>query len=341
MEIARVNYAKCNEVIAHIKALGGFPQAKEDPIKMSVPTSMLGTLNLVAVAINHQTTPLVGSPLVGVINGATCKGWDYLWRQLIRRAESGSYITYPRCLVYTDEHMLSRLLTDGNGGGVMTDLQRRARFLADIGKVMLERGWQTAEDMLREADGWLVRSDGKGLYALLKNFAAYRSDPLEKKSNYFLALQQASCGWEYKDPEHLSAPVNYHEQRLHLRIGTVEILDANLAERIRRRQPVTMEEDLAIRGAVKEAIRYIADEISIAMGIKISPADAHYAFWNYARNCCSRDKTHCESCGPTCTLPERYKVQGVMQCIFAPVCASRGMPVSEMLLEPSFDTDWY
>ncbi|MDO8558548.1 MAG: hypothetical protein Q7S09_05195 [bacterium] len=337
MMIAQVNYAVCDTVVVLITSLGGFPGAKEDPVKMSVPASILGTLNLVAVAINHQTTPLVGRALVGTIDGAICKGWDYLWRRLVRLAEEDSTLFLPPNFANMTPEKLAGLLADGNSGGVITDVSRRAAFIVDIGQVMLERGWESAEDLCREVDGWLIRNDDKnGLYGLLKKFVAYASDPLEKKSNYFLALQQASCNWEYCDPEHLEAPVNYHEQRLHLRKGTVEILDEALAGRIRRREPVTKEEDLAIRGAVKEAIRYIAE------GLGVSPADTHYAFWNYSRNCCSRDKTHCESCGPTCGLPERYKVQGVTQCIFAPICMSRGKPVSEMLLEPSLDdTDWY
>ncbi|MEK7118279.1 MAG: hypothetical protein AAB869_01595 [Patescibacteria group bacterium] len=160
------------------------------------------------------------------------------------------------------------------------------------------------------------------------------ADPVQKKFFYFLALMQNQGFWKYRDTEHLSSPVNYHEQRGHFRLGSVKITDPELERKIRARENITAEEDIEIRFAVRHAIEIIAQHLGVL------PPTAHYFFWNYFRNCCSSDIVHCESCGAGCKLPERYRM-GQNRCVLAPACRSRGLPIAQMLIEPRLDdTIW-
>jgi hypothetical protein len=184
------------------------------------------------------------------------------------------------------------------------------------------------------AEGWLSRPDGEGLLNQLAKFSAYR-DPVRKKTVFFLALMRNLKLWDIADSNNLAAPVDYHEVRGHLRCGTVEILDPDLATRIRSGVGVSEDEDVAIRGAVSDAI------MEISRSTRLSPSSLHYLFWNVFRACCKRDVTHCEGCPVECELPERYAALTLSNraCVFSSVCASRGL--SNKLVEHHFRTDFY
>ena len=85
--------------------------------------------------------------------------------------------------------------------------------------------------------------------------------------------------WTYKDPENLGAPVDYHEVRGDLRIGTINVLDESLKSKLLKGEPVTAEEDIALRGAVFNAIMFLSDETRLR-----NPSQLHYLFWNVFRN---------------------------------------------------------
>jgi hypothetical protein len=139
--------------------------------------------------------------------------------------------------------------------------------------------------------------------------------------------------WKYRDPINVGPPVNYHEQRGHLRLGTVRIEDPLLLQKIRNREEVSKAQDIEIRMAVRRAIEFIAQYLSV------SPSAMHYYFWNHIRNCCSRDNPHCTEC-TSCTLPERYE-SGRARCIFSDVCPSAKISNELKLIEPRIDkTIW-
>jgi hypothetical protein len=225
---------------------------------------------------------------------------------------------------------LAHLLAAQNGPVHMTDPERRAALLRDAGTRMSTNGWSGIADIQAAEDGWLIR-DERGMLARLADFDAYR-DPVRKKSYFLLELLRNECRWHYRDPNHLGVPVDYHEARGHLRLGTVRVLDPELQRRLKARAPVDEEADVAIRTAVARAI----DEIARTSGCADAPA-LHYVFWNIFRSCCGRDATHCWACGPACALPDRYRL-GTAECLMAPVCASRGAPT---LLEHQHETDFY
>lgn len=64
-----------------------------------------------------------------------------------------------------------------------------------------------------------------------------------KKSHLFLAIMMREGDWVRMDPENLRSPVDYHEMRGHLRMGTILIQDHRLASKIQRGLTLTEEED--------------------------------------------------------------------------------------------------
>ncbi len=145
--------------------------------------------------------------------------------------------------------------------------------------------------------------------------------------------------WQFADPENLGPPVDYHEVRGHLRIGTVEIQDPQLEAKLLARQEVTSSEDIAIRKAVHDAIMLVSEATDHR-----NPSRLHYLFWNVFRSCCTRKAPHCHACPPGCTLPERYVPlaihrDGVRRCPFSDVCQSADKQVR--LIEHRFETDYY
>jgi hypothetical protein len=225
---------------------------------------------------------------------------------------------------------LLELIAEESGPVHLTDPERRAALIRDAGNRMSINGWSGVAGLHSAEDGWLLRGNA-GILVRLGEFDAYR-DPVRKKSYYLLELLRNECQWGYRDAHNLGAPVDYHEVRCHLRIGTVRVLDPELDTKLKSRALVDQHADVAIRTAVAGAI----DEIARNVGSTDSPT-LHYLFWNIFRSCCGRDSTHCLACGPGCVLPDRYRF-GTVQCLFADSCTSRGAP---LFVEHQHETDFY
>ena len=105
-----------------------------------------------------------------------------------------------------------------------------------------------------------------------------------KKAQFFIAIMMNELGWVVSDPENLSSPVDYHELRGHLRIGTVFSDDATIASKIEKGLPLTVEEDIEIRQQVQKINDFIARETGLSSSV------VHYLFWNVFRNCCPQSR---------------------------------------------------
>lgn len=325
----RLNHENLEAQIAHLRRFG-VPSDQEDPVPISLPENEAKMLNFITVAINHQTTPVRGPALAGVVFGQERRGWDYLRERFLVAVQYNPEIVSPETLSRFTPKLLSEVL----GKRPIKKPRERTRLLRDIGHKMLIRGWQNIQEAYDHADGYLVRSDHGGILEQLSEFAAY-ADPLQKKSNYFLAMMQNQGYWTYRDPENLGPPVNYHEARLQVRLGGVEVLDKRFLRKLLGGQKITPEEDFLLRQAVKEALCYVA------RGLGVSPTRLHYANWNIARNCCTRKDPHCNACTSACTLPERYKLGdfGGQRCILAEVCVSKNS--AQKPIDPYSETIWH
>src|SRR5450759_4351960 len=324
--------------VAEMLAQVLIPLPDEDTPLDSVAPAELPNFYLSIVAICHQTSPLGQRRLEGrTRDRRRLFGWDYLRCRWAERVADNPALNTPATWAGLEAADIERILQDESGESTISDAAGRASLLQDIWQQMLRTRLSSAREIFDQSQGHLISSSPLGLFARLETLRAY-SDPVRKKSCFFLELMRGQCGWSYADPSNLGAPVDYHEVRGHLRLGTVAIVDSTLETKVRSGQQTTDEEDQAIRGAVYEAI----GEISRLLG-STDPATLHYLFWNFFRQCCGREIPHCGGCDESCGLPARYrnafKHLSTAGCLFRPICPSAGR--ANKLTEHFHRTDFY
>jgi len=335
--LIKVDHERCSRVSEILRRVK-IPLAREEGSLSGLRTEDIPNFYFFTVAICHQTTPQGGLPLLGVLSsGRKCSGWDYLRLRFAERvAEEKEWLT-PRVWSTASSDDLERLFTDASGAMSLTACPGRASLIRDLGSRCLNQAIASPTDLYIQTGGRLVGGSSGGLYSALSQFCAY-GDPVKKKSCFFLELMRNEGGWVYADPEELGAPVDYHEVRGHLRLGTVIVEDASLLECLRNGTPVDERRDRSIRSAVYEAINRISSEVG-----NVDPATLHYLFWNVFRNCCKRDTQHCTSCGSACQLPERYRmafeIVDSTKCVFSGCCRSAGLQLK--LNEHVHETEYY
>lgn len=323
--VVEVDDHMCEAIASALKQFT-IPADVEDTSIEGIDASRLANFYFLLVAICHQT-----QSLQGIVNGTNHRGWDYLRLRLLTEVTADNELLQPKTWKQTTAASLAKLFRDDQHGDTLTDTEGRAALIRDLGLQFESQSMDSANDLYLASGGRLA-GESSGLLSRVSKFRAY-SDPVQKKSFFFLGLMRNSGTWEYADEMELGAPVDYHEVRGHLRMGTVRIcrdLQATLAAK----GLVSQAEDVAIRSAVGQAITRVASLTGH------SPMQLHYLFWNVFRNVCLRENPRCFSVDPSITVPPRYR-QFIEngRCPFADSCTSAG--VSTSLIEHSFHTDWY
>ena len=241
-------------------------------------------------------------------------------------------IVRPDSLAAIHVHDIESIFRDDDGGLRLTAIEERARLLNDLGSQCLRLGLGSVQDLYAACSGRILGSGSDGLLGRLATFEAY-SDPVRKKSLFFLALMANHGLWSYRDPENLKSPVDYHEVRGHLRVGTVVLADADLRRAVETGAEVGRADDIAIRSAVAQALDWLSEETHCTQ------SQLHYFLWNLFRSCCTRDAPHCLACPTACGLPARYRLGGARRCQLAPVCTSA--TTLDKVCEHSVSTHYY
>ncbi len=319
--LVEVDRSRCGALAARIRALP-VPDDREGTPLAGVASEHVDDFYLSLVAICHQTSPRGLPPLVGDVDGQHLRGWDYLaarWAEVVRRRPN---LLTPRGWRDVDEKLVRAAFADAKHGERLTDPAGRAALIRDLGSVMMRERWESFRDVYDEGGGRVLVGN-PNLFGLLERFAAYQ-DPVRKKSNFLLEIMRNSAGWRYQDEENLGPPVDYHEVRGHLRIGTVIVRDGALLEKLRGGVPVSASDDVALRRATYDAVILVSELSEIRDASRL-----HYLFWNIFRSDCTREAPHCHACPPSCPLPTRYvfaNPDGRRHCPFATVCSSACAP---------------
>ena len=333
--VVRVNQQACQRVASFL-AGKEIPPDQEESSLPGIPRDLIGNFFLALVAICHQTSPRGRLPLEGTSGGIRSRGWDYLFGRLEEASRRDPTLLSPERWCQLSSGDLVQLFRDPELGDRLTDPHLRADLLRDLGSKMKSQGWSLADQLYHHCGGRIAVGQ-PNLLQVLSQFRAY-NDPVHKKSYFFLALMRNSRLWHYVDDEALGPPVDYHEVRGHLRLGTVVIADHELLKKVRTNRMVTEEDDVAIRRAVHDAIMYISDRSGLR-----NPSQLHYLFWNLFRSICTREAPQCFTLRPGFALPNRYmhlvKDGENMLCPFASLCPSAGEP--DPICEHVFETDYY
>lgn len=331
-----VNESVCRRLAAFLKNRS-IPEEREDVPVSSLALSDIGNFYFLLVAICHQTSPQGKAPLEGTVGGRYLKGWDYLSAKLLEAVTKDSALLTPAAWVGISESTVRGIFRDEVIGERLSDPAGRTLLINDLGQKMLAQSWESANDIYTSTNGRIASGD-PSILDLMGRFRAY-SDPVRKKTWLFLALMRNMGLWKFVDPANLGPPVDYHEIRGHLRIGTVEVFDPELRSILVKGERVNGHQDIIIRQAVSDAIMLIS-ELS---GLN-DPSRLHYLFWNIFRSCCTRSEPHCHACPPTCSLPPQYVPLATLgrltrRCPFSDVCNSANDQVK--LLEPLVETEYY
>jgi len=286
------------------------------------------------VAICHQTSPIGERRLEGVVSSGAKYGWNYLKERFLERAIRQPDWTKPAFWARVSPKTLSQLYADDGYGLTLNRVNERAYLLNDIGARLVEERFTHLHEAFLRCNSTL--GGDTGFLEYLRGFEAY-SDPVRKKAAFFTSIAVTQCDWKASDFDCLESPVDYHELRGHLRLGTVRILDQYLESKVRMGLTLTGAEDIELRRVVQRANSFIATNA------KLTASVVHYLFWNVFRYCCPResDQTHCTSCGPNCKLPRQYKDMTIYKsrCLFSDVCESAG--ASDKVTEPAYMGHYY
>jgi hypothetical protein len=311
----RVNVERCRAVAMALDR-APIPVSREEFELVGFPEDLSSNYLLCVVAICHQTQELRGN-----VDGVLQRGWDFLSAKLKQAAELGSFKLQTESWRSVDAHHLREIFSCETHGFTLSDPEGRAELIRDLGDTMSDRGWTSLRDPFTLSNHCAMEGPDAFL-ASLRRFRAYR-DPVHKKSLYLVALLTNSLHWNFRDAGQLPAPVDYHEVRGHLRVGTVEIVNRQLLGKVHRNTPVTGGEDVEIRLAVQKAISVIA-----ATHGGVTPTTIHYLFWNVFRNVCLRQTPLCTNAISVVHLPSRYEylleLRGnTRSCPFSKICRAR------------------
>lgn len=334
MEGVFVNEEKVTQ-LAKLLRLFEIPEVEEGAGSFVIPEiekEGLANAYFFLVGICHQTSPVGERRLEGKIHGATRYGWDYLKEKYFIALQKTPAIATPDAWRGFTPKTISDLFADDELGLTLNRINERTYFINDLGETLLKE----KIDFVSEAFDLSEKkvSGERGFLKFLAKFVAY-SDPLRKKSFFFLSLALSECKWAIADQENILSPVDYHELRGHLRIGTIKVEEPGLKRKLAGNLVISNDEDNALRYSVQQAMTELSDKTGL------SPSQLHYFFWNVFRNCCPRNPlaAHCEKCEESCTLPAQYKNQFEKHCVFSPVCSSAGK--SSKVMEPPYMGHFY
>jgi hypothetical protein len=335
-DLADVNIDKIGKVADVVRSIKVPPEMESSTHAFDWPGNNYDLANcyLAIVAICHQTSPQGEPRLIGNVAGLAKEGWDYLKERYLIQAISRPELADPAYWSGLSPQGLSGLYEDSEFGNTLSRVTERTRLLNDLGQKLVDMDVHHIYDPFNAHERRIGGESGFLQYLL--QFESY-SDPLSKKAFFFLSLAITECGWEILDPESLLSPIDYHELRGHLRIGTIVVKDGRLGQKLGKGLPIDYPEDISLRSAAQRANSMLSDSTNV------SDSALHYLLWNVFRNCCPREsaQTHCSECGNSCRLPPNYAtMEGYSgHCIFSGICNSSGK--ADKIVDPPYSGHYY
>ncbi len=287
---------------------------------------------LFSAAICHQTYSLVNKR-------KNLYGWDFMEYGFLQMIKHNSFLF--NNLERTDcskskikEHLSVFFSENGNPNTCTLDsLDERSAMLEEICEVVIEKYYGKISELLDQSDKKLHNS-GKGIYDILTQFQGF-NDPLKKKITFFLKLATDAGVFNLSDTENIIPIMDYHMQRVLMRMGCVEINDKQFHSDLISKKPV--DSDKVIREACIKAIKIIAD----IAGHNILKMNDF--FWPLGRSCCNENplcvSKSCEK--NPCTFFTVVDLKSHKNCIFEPVCKASKDEHYRKLWQPVVETNYY
>lgn len=285
-----------------------------------------------SVAICHQTYSLKNDEL-GLY------GWDYLEHVFTQLMKQHDELLIPGAMLPANIAILSSRLAhlfspDGLPKNTSLDrIEERVLFLINLDAFIDIHYDSSLVNLMKTADGKLVNG-GKGFYEILSSTFAF-SDPMKKKITFLLKLLEEAGMVIIKDKENFVPIMDYHMQRVLLRLGCVEITDAYLREKLMNHE--LLESDEEIRSACIESFKIIS-EVSGHPVTKLNDF-----FWSLGRSCCNEEPLcrfhRCEK--EPCTFFQIVDLPEHTDCAFSSVCKGFADAGYRSLWQPVVETNFY
>lgn len=285
-----------------------------------------------AVAICHQTRNLY-SP------GHQLYGWDYIEFVFSELANNKSPLLIPEfvselSLQELQELLLSAFSDNGNPAESTLDtIEERAGLYSNLSKHILKFHFGSCRNLLTQSKNLLFNS-GAGFYELLQTTEAF-GDPMRKKSSFLAKLLFDANLYYVEDEANYVPIVDYHMQRVLLRLGCIQVNDPELDFKLKNKK--LLDSDQPVREASIDAFRIIS-EVS---GHKLWVMNDF--FWPMGRSCCN-ETTLCESkvcIKNPCTFHLMIESGMHNRCIFDKVCCGFLSGTPAAYFEPMVKTHYY
>jgi hypothetical protein len=301
-------------------------------LKVSAPAEIRFRGYFYAVAICHQTYHLQQRQL-------NLFGWDYLEYEFTRLMKEQAGILMPGAVASMSagdlrQQLASLFSPDGIAEHSTLDrIEERAMMLSELDQFLADN-FQSKLCNLVESTGERLLNEGKGFYEVCPPLTAF-ADPMRKKITFLLKLLQEAEMIKILDPENFIPIMDYHMQRVLMRIGCIRIVDDNLYLKLVNKSLVDNDEE--IRRACIEAFSLI----SALSGHVVTKMNDF--FWSLGRSCCNENPLcqsgHCEK--EPCTFFEIVDLEEHTECQFKSVCSGYTDPKYRSLWQPMVETHYY
>jgi hypothetical protein len=289
-------------------------------------------MHFYAVAICHQTHRLHHTKL-------NIWGWDYIEYAFVKLAKHNSQLLSPKYLTKADISEISVRLakvfsvTANPEDTTLDRLEERAHLMKEASLHLMDhyngKFICFFDDYLQQ----LVNAKN-GLYRRLQKMEAF-SDDKQKKSTFLIKLLTESDLIAVTDPGNFIPIMDYHMQRVLLRMGCVEIIDLDLRKKLLKRTP--MQSDEPVRSFCINAFRLIAEKSKVEI-IKLNDF-----FWSLGRSCC-HETTLCKhfTCEKNpCTFNLIVNLENHLDCAFRKSCKGAENEDYRRLWQPVVETHFY
>ncbi len=285
-----------------------------------------------AVAVCHQTRNLKSLK-------NNLFGWDYIEHVFLDLAKNKSVLLDVQSLSLSDPEPVStglRLAFSDDGIASHSTLDRideRAGLMTELSRFVMNHFEGNFCSLLEKTNGRLY-NHSEGLYEILGKTGSF-SDPLRKKSSFLAKLLFDCHLFNIADKENYIPIMDYHMQRVLLRLGCVKILNINLLHTLQNKIPVSS--DHLVRNACVEAMNML---ISLT---DIEPWRMNDIFWSLGRSCCNETTLCTEKCCMKipCTFETIVLVHDHKNCSFEATCIGALDAETRSLWEPFVETHYY
>jgi hypothetical protein len=271
--------------------------------------------------------------------GLNLWGWDYLEHAFLKIAKNKPELIDPKYLNEISESELCDELRpffsyDGTTESCTLDrLDERAKLMIEASGFIVEAYKGQVGEMLNST-GQKLYNSGNGMYELLIKMEAF-SDPFQKKSTFLIKLLEEASLLKIEDTSDFIPIMDYHMQRVLMRLGCVEIIDEQMHLQLVARTPVNSDEE--IRSACIEAFKIIAN----ISGYPVTKMNDF--FWSLGRSCCN-ETILCKDgfCNKSpCTLFQIVNIKEHNFCIFEQSCKGKQDESYRKLWQPLVETHFY